>query len=150
MPGTYTNLLYHIVFSTKKRLPLITEDIEKDLHRYLGGIVRGMRGKMLEIGGVSDHVHILVKLKPTMALSDALRELKANSSKWVNEERAKLRKFGWQDGYAAFTVSESQVPRVKAYIQRQKEHHRRRDFKGELLALLKRHRIEYDEKYLWD
>jgi REP element-mobilizing transposase RayT len=150
MPGTYTNLLYHFVFSTKNRLPLITREIEDELHKYLGGIIRGEGGTMLEVNGIEDHLHMIAKLKPTKAVSDILRNLKANSSKWLNEEKLKVRKFSWQDGYAAFTVSESQVPRVRQYIRRQKEHHRRIDFKAELLALLEKHRVEYDEQYLWD
>ena len=150
MSRTYSNLLYHLVFSTKDRIPLISPSFRDDLHSYLGGIVRDLGGIPLEIGGVADHVHLLVKLKPTAALSDVMRELKAGSSKWINENKMKLRKFGWQDGYAAFSVSKSQAPRVRAYISNQEEHHRRVGFKEEFLALLQRNGIEYDEKYLWD
>jgi putative transposase len=150
MSGTYTNLLYHLVYSTKDRLPLITPQLKDDLYSYMGGIVRGEGGVLLEINGMPDHVHLLVKLKPTLAISDFLRVLKSNSSKWANEQKGRLRKLGWQEGYAAFTVSESQVPRVTKYIRGQEQHHRRQDFKGELLTLLKRHRIEYDERYIWD
>ncbi|HVA46468.1 MAG TPA: IS200/IS605 family transposase [Pirellulales bacterium] len=113
MANTYTNLLYHIVFSTKDRISLIEPSVRPDLHGYLGGIVRELGGTALEIGGVADHVHLLVKLPPKIAISDFMRELKANSSKWMNEQRMKLRKFGWQDGYAAFSVSKSQVPSVR-------------------------------------
>ena len=105
---------------------------------------------MLEIGGMPDHVHLLLKLKPSIALSDMLRQIKANSSKWLHESGKDARKFGWQDGYAAFTVSESQVTRVAQYIRDQEQHHRGLPFKTELLALLKRHGVGYDEKYLWD
>ena len=151
MPGTFTNLLYHLVFSTKERLPLIGESFQEELYKYMGGIIRGEGGVLLEIGGIADHVHLLAKLKPTIAVSDMLRLLKANSSKWINDEqKVKQRKFGWQDGYAAFTVSESQAPRVVRYIRSQEAHHRKLDFKEELIALLKKHRIEYDERYLWD
>ena len=149
MAGTYTNLLYHIVFSTKNRLPLITPQLKEDLYAYMGGIVRGEGGTLLEINGMPDHVHLLVKLKPTTAISDFLRVLKANSSKWANEKK-RLRKLGWQEGYAAFTVSESQSPRVRNYIRNQEEHHGKQDYKSELLSLLKKHRVEYDERYLWD
>ncbi|MBI5760890.1 MAG: IS200/IS605 family transposase [Planctomycetales bacterium] len=150
MPGTHTNLLYHLVFSTKKRLPMITDAIEAELYKYLGGIVRGEGGILLEVGGMPDHVHLLVKLKPTIAVSDMLRLLKANSSKWVNEEKLKYRKFGWQDGYAAFTASQSQGDKVTKYIRNQKQHHRTRDFKTEFVALLERHEVEYEKRYLWD
>jgi REP-associated tyrosine transposase len=150
MPGTHTNLLYHLVFSTKRRIPLINSSLCEELYRYLGGIIRGEGGVSLQIGGMPDHVHLLVRLKPTIALSDLLRQLKANSSKWVNETRKPARKFGWQDGYAAFTVSESQVARVAKYLRDQEQHHQRADFASELVELLRRHGVEYDEQYLWD
>jgi REP element-mobilizing transposase RayT len=150
MPGTYTNLLFHVVFSTKNRLPLITRGLKDDLHRYIGGIVRGLEGDLLEIGGTADHVHMLVKLKPKLSLSTALMKIKANSSKWANETHPRARKFGWQDGFAAFTVSESQAARVRRYIRNQEVHHRRQDFQAELRALLNKHRIPFEEQYLWD
>jgi len=150
MAATLTNLLYHVVFSTKLRVPLITESLEAELYRYMGGIIRGEGGILLEIGGMSDHVHLLVKLKPTVAVADMLRVLKANSSKWVNEEKWHLQKFGWQDGYAAFTVSQSQVLQVRRYIRNQKHHPHKADFQSELKALLERHGVEYDERYVWD
>src|SRR5690348_3510465 len=108
MSGTYTNLLYHIVFSTKNRQPLIAETLRDDLHAYLGGIVREHLGIALNVGGMPDHVHILAKLKPKLAVSDVVRDIKAGSSKWVNENRRTNRKFGWQDGFTAFSVSQSQ------------------------------------------
>jgi putative transposase len=148
MAGTYTNLLYHIVFSTKERRQLITPASEGELYRYIGGIVRGLEGIQLEIGGVADHIHLLVKFKPTLAVSDAVRDIKANSSKWLNE-RSKIYKFGWQDGFAAFTVSESQVERIVAYIRNQKTHHQTATFQEELLELLKLNRVEFDERYIW-
>jgi REP element-mobilizing transposase RayT len=146
--GTYTNLLYHVVFSTKERRQLITSAIEEDLYSYIGGIIRGLGGVQLEIGGVSDHIHILLKIKPTLAVSDVVRDIKANTSRWFNEQ-SKIYKFAWQDGFAAFTVSESQVGAVRAYLRGQKEHHARMSFQEEVLELLRRHRIEFDEKYLW-
>ena len=149
MANTYTNLLYHIVFSTKDRISLIEPSVRPDLHGYLGGIVRELGGTALEIGGVADHVHLLVKLPPKIAISDFMRELKANSSKWMNEQRMKLRKFGWQDGYAAFSVSKSQVPSVRKYIQNQESHHQRLGFQEKFRGLLRRHEIEFDERYIW-
>ena len=148
MAGTYTNLLYHLVFSTKNRQPWIAPEIEEELYRYVGGIVRGEGGTLLEVNGMPDHVHLLVKLKPARAVSEILQHIKGNSSKWLNETKMRVRKFGWQDGYAAFTVSESQVA-VRRYIQNQKSHHRRTSYEDELLALLNKHGVEYDERYLW-
>jgi REP element-mobilizing transposase RayT len=149
MPSTYTNLLYHFVFSTKDRIPLITNDLQDELYRYIGGIVRAEGGILLEIGGVNDHIHILAKIKPAISVSDMLGTIKANSSKWVSDHEMKLRKFGWQEGYAAFTVSESQVPAVREYIRNQAEHHRKQTYQEEFVALLERHGIEYDPRYLW-
>ena len=149
MAGTYANLLYHLVFSTKNRHPWIAPDIEEELYCYMGGIVRGEGGSLLEVNGMPDHVHLLAKLKPSRAVSEILQHLKGNSSKWLNETKMRVRKFGWQDGYAAFTVSESRVEAVRRYIRNQKSHHRRTGFQDELLALLKKHGVEYDERYLW-
>ena len=150
MPSTYANLLYHIVFSTKGRKPLIADDLREELYRYIGGIIRAEGGIQLEIGGISDHVHILSKLKPADSVSQMLNRIKANSSKWVNENGKLGVRFTWQEGYAAFSVSESRVPDVVQYIRNQEEHHRKHSFQEELVALLKRHRIEYDPRYLWD
>jgi putative transposase len=144
-----TNLLYHIVFSTKHRDPLITSAIEARLHGYLGGLVRGKKGIALEIGGVSDHVHVLAKLSQNISVADVLRELKAHSSGWIHSEFPSHNQFGWQLGYAAFTVSESQVRRVREYIRKQNEHHRRVTFQEELISLLRAHRVEFNEEYLW-
>jgi len=142
MPGTYTSLLYHLVFSTKDRIPLIEAGFREELYSYLGGIIRGEGGVLMEIGGMSDHLHLLVRLKPSIALADLLRCTKANSSKWVNEEKRRMRKFGWQDGYAAFTVSKSQVSRVTRYIANQQTHHAKTDFKQELRGLLDKPGVE--------
>ena len=149
MSGTYTNLLYHIVFSTKERRQLITSAIEPELYAYMGGVFANVGGRLLEINGVADHVHLLAKLPPKLAVSNVIRDVKANTSKWLNEEKTKLYKFAWQDGFAAFSVSESQTPRVRSYLRRQKEHHLSQDYKTELIALLQRNRVEYDERYLW-
>lgn len=144
---SYTNLLYHLVYATKERAPLITAALRPRLHEYLGGTVRGLGGVALEINGVADHVHLLVKLPPTLALSDFLRELKANSSGWAKKQTAG--RFAWQSRYGAFTVSESQVERVRHYISHQEEHHRRVNFEEEFIAILRAHRIDFKEGYLW-
>lgn len=147
MPHTYTDLLYHIVFSTKERFPFITKELQSNLYKYIGGTVRGLGGSMVEIGGIADHVHLLVRLKPTMAISNTLRDLKTNSSVWAKEKTNGY--FEWQDGYGAFTVSKSQIEVVKHYIQNQEKHHRTMNFEAEFKALLKRSGIDFDEKYLW-
>jgi putative transposase len=148
--GTYTKLFYHIVFSTKNRQRFISTAIEGELYKYISGIVRGIGGTCVEINGVPDHAHILAILPPKIALSDALREVKANSSKWIHETKHDLVGFGWQDGYAAFTVSKSQVESVRKYIRDQKTHHAETDFQQELLGLLQKHEVEFDERYIWD
>jgi putative transposase len=150
MPSTYTNLLYHIVFSTKDRQPLVTEVLKEELYRYIGGIVRAEGGAQLEIGGTTDHVHILAKLKPAISVSQLLNRIKTNSSKWVNENGKLGVRFAWQEGYSAFSVSESQVEYVREYIRTQEEHHRKQTFQEELVAILQRHGVEYDPRYLWD
>ncbi len=147
MAGTYTNLLYHIVFSTKNRIPLISSTLQTDLYAYIGGIIRAQGGTLLEIGGVSDHVHLLLKLKPTISVSVILNRIKANSSKWANEKR-NSRVFAWQDGYSAFSVSESQFASVREYIRTQESRHQRLSLKDELKALLKRNGVPYDDRYL--
>ena len=148
MAGTYSNLLYHVLFSTKGRRPLISSAMKPRLHDYIGGIVRGEDGDLLEINSVADHVHLLVRLRPTLAVADLLRLIKSNSSKWVNEKFRRGPSFAWQEGYAALTVSQSQVPRLLAYLRGQEEHHRKRDFRHELVALLRRNGIAFEERYL--
>ena len=150
MAGTFTNLLYHIVFSTKHRQPLITAGLQEELYKYMGGIIRGEGGTLLEIGGMPDHVHLLTRFKADKSVSHMLQLIKANSSKWANERSEQNSRFAWQTGYAAFSVSESQVGAVRDYVRRQEEHHRRSSFQEELLALLRKHEIDYDERYLWD
>lgn len=148
--STFTNLLFHIIYSTKYRKPTIRSEWHDDLYGYIGGIVRDQKGTLLKIGGVEDHVHLLVKLSPTIAISDVLRKIKSNSSKWINERPDVNRKFEWQSGYAAFSVSESQMPAVAKYIANQAEHHRKKTFEEEFLAILKKHNIEFDTRYVFE
>jgi putative transposase len=150
MSGTYTDLIYHLVFSTKNRRPSINGSVRDELHRYLGGIILCEQGQPIQVGGISDHVHLLVRLKPVVALSDVMQRLKTSSSKWMRDHDECACWTGWQDGYAAFSVSRSQVERLRAYIANQDEHHRRRDFKFELRPLLEKHGIEFDEARIWD
>ena len=137
---SYTNLIYHIVYATKERVPLITNSLRPRLHEYPGGTVRGLGGVAMEVNGVTDHVHILVKLRPTISVSDFLSKLKSGSSGWAKRQTAG--RFGWQARFAAFTVSESQVERVRRYIRNQKEHHRTKSFDEEIKALLQAHNID--------
>jgi REP element-mobilizing transposase RayT len=149
MAGTHTRLLYHFVFSTKHRQPLITHDIESRLHEYMGGIVRSMSGVAIRVGGAVDHARLLVRWRTDETIAALMRTVKARSSAWVHDTFPALRAFAWQEGYAAFTVSQSQVAVVDEYIGRQAEHHRKRTFQEELVEFLRAHEIEYDERYIW-
>lgn len=148
MSQSYTNLLYHIVFSTKDRQPLLKGEFKHRLYDYLGGSVRRQGGIALAINGTADHVHLLVKLKPDKALSAVLRDLKANASGWMHEIFPTLKDFSWQRGYSAFSVSVSQVDKVRNYIANQEAHHSKRSFRDEFIALLVANKVEFEEKYL--
>lgn len=148
MSDSYTNLLYHIVFSTKDRRPLITPAYEVRLYDYIGGTIRSLGGICLELNGTEDHIHLLAKLRPTRAVSDVLRDLKANASGWMHEVFPSLRNLSWQRGYGAFTVSYSNVESVRRYIARQKEHHHEVSFRDEFIQFLKANGIEYDERFI--
>jgi putative transposase len=150
MASTFTNLLYHIVYSTKYRRNQIDESLREEMYRYIGGIIREHGGVQLEIGGMPDHVHILAKFSPHIAVSEMLKLIKANSSKWVNQRDDRRERFAWQTGYSAFSVSESQVPKIRRYIQDQPEHHKVRTFRDEFIEILKRHNVDYDERYLFE
>jgi len=150
MAGTYTNLLYHIIYSTKNREKLIHEPLRTELHKYIGGIIRGEGGVLIEIGGMPEHLHLTAKFKPSISVSDMLQKTKGNSSKWVNERPDRRTRFGWQDGYGAFSVSESQLAKANEYIRQQEEHHRHKTYKEEFIEFLERHGVEYDERYIWD
>jgi REP element-mobilizing transposase RayT len=150
MPGTYSHLLLHVVFSTKGRAPWITGEVAERLYPYIGGIVRAERGVLYDIGGVEDHVHMYFRWRPDGAVSDLMRTVKARSSKWVHETYSQLADFAWQEGYSVFSVSKSQEHAVKAYIVGQAEHHKKEDFKSELLRILHAHGVEFEEKYVFD
>jgi REP element-mobilizing transposase RayT len=145
---TYSSSLFHCVWSTKERRPLITADLRERLWAYLGGIARQNGMKALAVGGVEDHVHVLLSLPSTMPISKAVQLLKGGSSKWVHE-MFPGKEFAWQEGYGAFSVGISQVPDTITYIEGQEEHHRRRTFQEEFLAILSKHGIEYDPRYVW-
>jgi len=146
MGSTFFSLHYHIVFSTKERRPFIQTEWRSRVHSYLGGIIRRMNGIAEIVGGVEDHVHLLASLRPVHCLSDLMRDMKKDSSNWVKDNFN--RKFAWQEGYAAFTVSPTATDSVKQYIANQKAHHGKHLFVDELKELLERAGIEYEERYL--
>src|SRR5205823_3546497 len=135
---------------TKQRAPLLLPPDRARVHEYIGGILRGLNARSLITNGIDDHVHILAKLRQDHTLAGVMRDVKANSSRWIRSELANGRLFSWQRGYAAFSVSESQVGTVRDYIRRQEEHHRRLTYEEELEAMLKAHGIEYERAYLFD
>jgi len=146
MGSTFLSLHYHIVFSTKERRPFLRDAWRSKMHEYLGGTVRGLGGVAEAIGGVADHVHLLVGLRATHCLSDFMQELKKAASIWAKKEHESG--FGWQNGYAAFTVSYTHIDSVKEYIRKQEEHHRQTDFIEELKRLLTKNGVEYKPEYL--
>jgi REP-associated tyrosine transposase len=148
MSDSYTNLLYHIVFSTKDRRRIITPEYEVRLHDYIGGTIRSFGGISLALNGTEDHVHLLAKLRPDRALSDVLRDLKANATGWMHEVFPSMKNFTWQRGYGAFTVSQSNVEEVRRYIARQKEHHRKISFRDEFIRFLRMNGIAWDERFV--
>jgi REP element-mobilizing transposase RayT len=148
MPGTYSQMLFHIVFSTDGREPWLESPITERLYPYIGGIVRAERGALLAIGGVEDHVHLYLRWRPDAALSDVMRAVKARSTVWLKGEFERLRGFRWQSGYSVFSVSKSKEQHVRRHIAGQREHHRRPSYRDELKQSLEAHEIEFDERYL--
>jgi putative transposase len=148
--STFTRLTYHVVFGTKFRRNRIVEPFGDELYSYIGGIIRGEQGALLEIGGMPDHVHIFAAFSPAISVSDMLRRIKAKSSKWANDHQKLIDHFEWQKGYGAFTVSQSQIETVRDYIRNQEEHHRQKTFKDEFVNLLERHGIQFEERYLFE
>jgi REP element-mobilizing transposase RayT len=148
MPHTYTNLAVHALFSTKDRSRSITPELKADLHSYMGGILRNLKVRAVALNGVEDHVHMLMVLPPTLCSADLMEALKSSSAGWVRQKGGEFGTFAWQGGYTAFSVSQSNIGAVKAYIENQEQHHRRLSFKEELAAFLKKHGVPYDERYL--
>ena len=142
--------LIHLVFSTKHRHPLLSDEIRPSLHAYLATVLRNLQCPAIIINSVDDHIHILFLLHRTVALSKAIENVKKSSSKWLKTQSTGLSGFSWQGGFGAFSVSESNVPAVKEYIANQAEHHRKISFQDELRSFLTKHGIDFDEKYLWD
>jgi REP element-mobilizing transposase RayT len=147
---SYLSSYFHCVFSTKERRPFLTPEFRERLWPFIGGIARQNKMIAISIGGVEDHVHLLLSLPSTLAISKAMQLIKGGSSKWVHETFHEYRLFGWQEKYGAFSVSVSQLDKIIEYIKNQEAHHRKQTFQQEFVALLKKHRIEFDERYLWD
>ncbi|HTB95697.1 MAG TPA: IS200/IS605 family transposase [Terracidiphilus sp.] len=147
MSHTYCSALFHCAFSTKERRRWIAPEIQAQLWAYIGGIARQHGWKALGVGGVEDHMHILLSLPTSVPVSDAMRVIKSNSSGWMREECGR-KSFEWQEGFGAFSIGQSQVESTLTYIARQKEHHKKRDFQAEYIAFLKKHRIECDPRYV--
>jgi putative transposase len=147
MAHTESDVVLHVIFSNRDRARLITPDVRDDIFSYLGGIVREMGAVAIIIGGTTDHVHILVRIRPAQSPAEIVRVVKTNSSRWVREKNR--RRFAWQTGYGVFSVSESNVPQVSRYIAEQEKHHRKRTFQEEYVAFLKKNNVTYDERYIW-
>ena len=150
VPQSLAQVLVHLIFSTKSREPLPSDDIRPELHPYMVTILKGMDSSAILINSVEDHAHVLFHLSKTHALCDVIENVKKDSSKWIKSKGRAFRNFHWQSGYGAFSVSQSNVAQVVRYIENQKEHHRRRTFQEEFRAFLKRDQVPYDERYVWD
>lgn len=149
MANTYTQIYIQIVFAVSNRLSLIHSEHKEEIYKYITGIIRNDGHKLIAINGMSDHLHILLGLKPDMALSDLVRDIKTNSSKFINQKRLTSGKFIWQEGYGAFSYGHSQLDIIIRYIQNQEQHHSRKSFKDEYLTLLKKFRVDFESKYVF-
>ena len=149
MPNSYHQLIVHIVFSVKYRQCLIHK-IEEKLYRYITGVIQSDKNKckLIAIGGTADHVHLLVNLHPMVNVSTLIKEIKTTSSLWINSQNIYMGKFHWQDGYGAFSLGMSQLDIAINYIRNQKEHHKRISFHDEMVALLKKYHVEFDERFI--
>lgn len=150
MPNTYSQLYVQIVFAVKYRQNLISKNNREELHKYITGIVQNREQKMLAIFCMPDHIHIFVNIKPAISISDLVRDIKSNSTKFINENNWVKGKFSWQEGFGAFSYSKSHISNVINYILNQEEHHKTKTFKAEYLDFLEKFEIEYNEKYLFE
>lgn len=150
MPNTYTKIYIHAVFAVKGRQSLVSSAWKEELYKYICGIVNGKKQKVYAINGMPDHIHILLSIKPDVSLSDLIKDIKANSSRWINDRNFVKGAFRWQEGFGAFSVSESALDKVIGYIQRQEEHHAKKSFQAEYIEFLERYQIEFDKKYLFE
>ncbi len=150
MPQSLSKVIIHTIFSTKNREPWLDSATRPRMHAYLATICRDLGGEAFCVGGVSDHVHVVTTLPRTLSQAELIEQIKKPSSKWIKAFGARYRGFSWQRGYAAFSMSPSQLEVVLQYVQRQEEHHRTHTFQDEYRELLRRHNIEFDEQYVWD
>jgi REP element-mobilizing transposase RayT len=150
VPQSFTNVHLHLIFGTKHREPLTTDDLKERLFAYMGAVWNKTGGKPVLINGPADHVHVLATLPSTCTIADAVRTLKSNSSKWVHETFPRAARFAWQAGYASFAVSQSGAEEVRRYVESQEEHHRTVTFQDEYRAFLRRNGMAFDERYVWD
>lgn len=150
MPGTFSKIYIQVVFAVKGRENLIASAWKEELHKYVAGIVKAKEQKSIIVNGVADHIHCFIGLKPSVAVADIVRDVKNNSSKFINERGFIRGKFQWQEGYGAFSYSQSQVEQVYNYILNQEEHHEKQTFREEYIGLLNRFQIEHKEEYLFD
>lgn len=150
MANTYTQLYIQIVFTVKGRQNLIHKSWRDELHKYICGIVNGKKQKVYAIGGVSDHIHILVSINPNISISDLVRDIKANSSKWIKEKGHVNNGFKWQEGFGAFSYAQSQLDTIIAYVNNQEQHHMKKTFKEEYIEFLEKYYVDYEEKYLFE
>jgi REP element-mobilizing transposase RayT len=149
MANSFLSLQVHVVFSTKNRERWISPQVECEVWAYLSGIIKNQGGKALQIGGIEDHVHLLLAMPATLALSNLVKSIKGDSSKWISQTWPSMREFRWQDGYGAFTVGHSQIADTIAYIKNQRQHHQRKSFEEEYKAFLKVHGIEVEDQYIF-
>jgi len=149
MPQSLANLYVHLIFSTKDRVPFLTKEVRPDLHAYMATVLANLNSPAVLINSVEDHVHILFNMSRTVTLAQVVEDVKKSSSKWIKTQSPKLTTFAWQAGYGGFSVSESNVPKVENYIRGQEEHHRVKTFQEEYRVFLEKHKIEYDEQYVW-
>lgn len=150
MANTYSQVYLHIVFAVKGRQNLIRAEIREDLHKYITGIITNRDQKLLSIFCMPDHSHLLVGLKPSISISDLVRDIKAGSSKFINDKKLIKGKFSWQEGFGVFSYSRSQIDNVIKYIQNQEKHHNKKSFKEEYIEFLEKFAVEYDVKYLFE
>ena len=150
MSQSLASIKVHLIFSTKSRMPWLDLDIRRECFNYLAVVAKNSGSRVFEIGGMSDHVHMLLTLPRTMTLSKLVEQLKTSTSRWLKSKSENLRQFAWQSGYGAFSVSESQAERVQKYIQNQDLHHRKASFQDEIISFLKTSKIEFDPTYLFD
>jgi REP element-mobilizing transposase RayT len=149
MAQTLVCLRVHVIFSTKDRRPMISPEVEPELYAYMAGTAKNLDSPCLAAGGTSNHVHLLISQSKNIALSHLMEEIKKSSSKWIKTKASSLRSFGWQDGYGAFTIGRSQVEALQRYIAAQKERHKKQSFEEELVRLLNKYGVQYDERYIW-